>query len=104
MTTAKQRIADLSDLPPGGVLRVEVDGSPICLARVESGEVYALRDQCSHEQFPLSDGEVVGSEIECPIHLARFDLRTGAASGQPAKDPVQSYPATVEGDAIYVDV
>jgi len=100
--TGRQRVAGLSELPPCGLLRVEIDGIPICLARTESGDVYALRDECSHEEFPLSDGEVIGSEIECPIHLSRFELGTGAPCNLPATDPVQTFEATVEGDDVYV--
>lgn len=102
--TNKQRVAELSELPPGAALRVVVDGVAICLARAESGDVFALLDRCSHEEFALSDGEVVGTEIECPIHLARFDLRSGAPCAQPATMPVRTFPVIVEAEAVYVEL
>jgi 3-phenylpropionate/trans-cinnamate dioxygenase ferredoxin component len=103
-TPNRHRVAGLADLPAGGLIRVEVAGVPICLARAASGAVYALLDKCSHEEFPLSDGEVVGSEIECPIHLSRFDLRSGAACNPPATAPLQTFRATIEDDSVYVEL
>jgi len=51
------RAAALSEVPEGGLLGVEVEGNKVCLAKVE-GEVYAFRDNCSHRDFPLSEGEL----------------------------------------------
>lgn len=96
------RVAGLDNLKPGELLRVDAAGSPICLARLDNGEVYAISNICSHEQIELSDGDLQGSEVECPAHGSRFDVITGAADGFPAEDPVPTYPVTVDGDDIYV--
>lgn len=95
--------AKLSDVPDGGVLGVEVGGKEIVLAR-RDGKVYALEDCCSHEQFPLSEGEVTGDQLTCTLHGARFDLETGEAKALPAVMPVPTFDTRVEGDEIQVKV
>lgn len=95
--------AQLSDVPEGGVLGVEVEGREIVLAR-RDGKVYALEDCCSHEQFPLSEGEVTGDQLTCALHGARFDLETGEAKALPAVMPVSTYETRVQGDEVQVKV
>ena len=58
-------VAKTSDLSPGEVMYVEVGNDPVALINLE-GEFFALHDMCTHEDAPLSDGEVIGDEIECP--------------------------------------
>jgi 3-phenylpropionate/trans-cinnamate dioxygenase ferredoxin subunit len=102
--SAQHRIADASELKPGGMLRVEVDGRAYCIARVDSGEVYAVDDLCTHEDESLSEGELWGCHIECPAHGSRFDVTDGEVSGLPAKTPTKTYPCHVVGDDIFIDV
>ena len=95
------KACSLSDLPENGALRVELDGTPICIAR-SGGEVFAISDVCSHADVSLSEGDVEGGQIECWLHGSKFDLRTGAPTGLPAIKPVATYPVTVEGDDVLV--
>jgi len=97
------RACALSDLPAEGVIGVEVDGEPVAVARV-SGEVYAIRDVCSHAEVPLSEGEVYGHTVECWLHGSCFDLRTGKPTGPPASKPVPVFPVKIEGDDVLVAV
>jgi 3-phenylpropionate/trans-cinnamate dioxygenase ferredoxin subunit len=99
---AEHLVARVSDLPPGTLQLVEVDGEPICLARVDDGTIYAIADACTHEQYPLSEGEVLGNEIECPQHSSRFDLRTGQPTARPAVMPARVFPVTVIGEEVYI--
>jgi len=90
-------------VPPDTMLQVELDGQKIVLARV--GErVFALHDECTHEEFPLSSGELVGKQVTCVLHGARFDLETGSPRALPAVRPVKTYEARVEGEEIQVRV
>jgi 3-phenylpropionate/trans-cinnamate dioxygenase ferredoxin component len=77
---------------------------PVCLARLASGEVFAISDLCSHEEIELSDGELDGEDVECPAHGSRFNVRTGEVSGLPAEDPVATYRVTIEDEKIIIDV
>jgi len=94
-------VALLEDVPSGTMLQVELDGEKIVLVHV--GErVFALHDECTHEEFPLSSGELVGTQVTCVLHGARFDLETGAPRALPAVRPVKTYEARVEGEEIQV--
>jgi len=95
-------LTDLDDATP--LRRFDVNGVPICLARLATGEIFAISDVCSHEEIELSDGELDGEDVECPAHGSRFNVRTGEVSGLPAEDPVDTYPVTIEGDRIFVEV
>ena len=64
--------------------------------------MFALRDVCSHEEVPLSEGEIYDHTVECWLHGSCFDLRTGNPTGPPATEPVPTYPVKIEGDDVYV--
>ena len=96
-------VARLQDVPAGTLLQVELDGEKIVLAHV-SDRVFALHDECTHEEYPLSSGELVGAQVTCVLHGARFDLETGAPRALPAVRPVKTYEARVEGEEIQVRI
>lgn len=100
---ARRCVAQRSALAEGSLLRVVVDDVALCLAHASDGQIYAVADSCTHEQTPLSDGELLGMTVECPLHGSRFDVRTGEVSGLPAELPVATYPIVVEGDDVYVE-
>lgn len=96
---------NLADIADGAATRVEGGPHGICLTRL-AGEVYALADQCSHQSWPLSDGEVDAAEcsIECTKHGSTFSLKDGRPQCLPATMPVEVYAACVEGDEVVVTV
>ena len=85
------------------LLQTEVGGHSLVLANVD-GEVYALDDRCSHQEFPLSDGELDGASLECIYHGATFDVCSGRATGMPAIAPVKTYEVEVRDQEIYVQI
>lgn len=93
------RIAAAEELPPGKILRVELDEEPVAIFNV-AGTLYAIGDTCTHEEASLADGDVFDTCVECPLHGAEFDLKTGAALTLPAVLPVATYRVKVEGDDI----
>ena len=95
------RARALSEIPDDGVIGVEVDGEPVAVAKAE-GEIYAIRDVCSHAEVPLSEGDIYDRTVECWLHGSCFDLRTGKPTGLPATEPVPVYPVKIEGDDVYV--
>lgn len=97
------RVADEGICPVGELKAVMAEGIPVVLANVD-GTLCALRDQCSHEDYPLSDGELEDGEVVCIYHGARFDACTGARKALPAVRPVQSFPVEVRDGEIFVDV
>ena len=97
------RACALSDLAEDSALRVELAGRPVCIAR-SGGEVFAISDVCSHADVALSEGDVEDGKIECWLHGSLFDLRTGKPTGLPAVKPVPTYPVTIEGDDVLVQM
>ena len=95
------RVADVDACGPGSLLRVEVEGEDVVLANVD-GDFYALKDQCSHQDYPLSDGELEGTKVECIYHGAKFDVCTGKAVQLPAVRPVKSFETEVREDGVFV--
>jgi 3-phenylpropionate/trans-cinnamate dioxygenase ferredoxin subunit len=96
-------VALLEDVPENSMHSVVLDGEQVLLAHVD-GRVYALQDKCSHEEFPLSSGELTGSQVTCGLHGARFDLETGSPKALPAVKPVRTFECRVEGGEIQVRV
>ena len=94
-------VGKTADLAPGEMKFVAVDRERVVLANVE-GAFYALRDMCGHRNAPLSRGKLMGCLIECPLHFAQFDVRTGELVDGPVSTPVPVYEVRVEGDTVYV--
>jgi naphthalene 1,2-dioxygenase system ferredoxin subunit len=93
--------ANRTDLPEGEVLGVEIAGHPIALYDV-NGTVFATDNICTHAYARLSDGWLDGDLIECPLHAARFDVRTGKVLDPPATEDLKTYPVRVVEDEIQV--
>ncbi|MCW2714403.1 MAG: Rieske (2Fe-2S) domain protein [Frankiales bacterium] len=102
-TAGLLRACALSDLADDSALRVELAGRPVCIAR-SGGTVYAISDVCSHADVALSEGDVEDGKIECWLHGSLFDLATGEPTGLPATRPVPTFPVTVEGDDVLVQM
>lgn len=96
-----ERVASVTELPDGGRLSIEVDETPALLIRL--GEFfYAIEDLCTHDGQPLTDGPLVGQEIKCPRHGARFDLSTGKAMCMPATRGVRTFAVEIRDSEIFV--
>jgi len=93
----------LSQLQQGKPVKVEKNGKTICVARV-GDEVFAIDDTCSHSDASLSEGDVTDFKIECWLHGAEFDLRTGEALTPPAVAPLHTYGVHVDGDSVTVEI
>ncbi len=88
----------------GTLRRVILGGEEICLVHAEDGSYYAIGDVCTHEDFSLSDGELWGLDVECPAHGSRFNLVTGGVDSMPAVIPARTYPVSIEGDDVYIEL
>jgi nitrite reductase/ring-hydroxylating ferredoxin subunit len=94
-------VAKASELQPGQMKWVAVNGERRVLANVQ-GAFYAISDVCGHRNAPLSRGKLQGYLIECPLHFAQFDLRTGELVNGPVSTPIPVYEVRVEGETVYV--
>ncbi len=98
-----QRVCAVSELADGEIRAVELDGVPVAVVHTQ-GDVFAIENVCSHEEVPLSEGDVEDCTLECWLHGSRFDLRTGEPTGLPATEPVPVYPVRIDGGDVYVSV
>ena len=94
-------VCKAADLSPGSMTWVAVERERVLLANVE-GTFYALSDVCGHLRAPLSRGRLDGYSVECPLHFACFDVRTGELISGPVATDVPTYQVRVEDDTVYV--
>ena len=81
----------------------EYNSKQIAIFKLEDG-YYAIDNRCSHEEAYLSEGEIEDGKIECPLHGAVFDIKTGKNLALPAVLPVKTYPVKVENGRIYIQL
>ncbi|MGH7655318.1 MAG: Rieske (2Fe-2S) protein [Gemmatimonadaceae bacterium] len=97
-----ERVTD--DTIAAGELRATrlSDGTPICVGNAD-GQLFAVRDECPHSAFPLSNGTLLaGARLECGWHGAQFDCRTGAVLGGPAEDPLVRHEVRAMDGGVFV--
>lgn len=93
----------VEDLSPGSSMTVKTTVPPIAVFHSEDEEFFATQDTCSHEDWSLGDdSDIEGCEVTCPLHMARFDLRTGEPLSLPATEALRTFPVEVEDGAVYV--
>ena len=97
------KAARVEDVPPGRVVVVEVGDEDVALCNV-GGQIYAVANVCTHGDGPLGEGYLLGDEIECPRHGARFDVRSGEVKSLPAIVPIPTFAVKIAGDDILVEV
>jgi len=97
------RACALSDLDDGKPFAVEVEDVEVVLVR-QGDAVHALRDECSHAELSLSEGELTPKGIECWLHGSCFDLRTGEPSSPPATEPVEVFAVEIRDGEVYVNL
>ena len=85
-------VARADEVADRQLLRVEVDGQPVILTRVE-GQVCALSGICTHEEAELVDGEVDEETVWCPLHASGFNVFSGEVTSPPATEPLPIYGA-----------
>jgi naphthalene 1,2-dioxygenase ferredoxin component len=95
------RAAARSDLAEGEVIGVEVAGHSIALYAAD-GNLFATDNICTHAYACLSDGWLDGEVIECPLHAARFDIRSGKVLDPPATEDLKTYPVRIVDGEIQV--
>jgi 3-phenylpropionate/trans-cinnamate dioxygenase ferredoxin subunit len=98
-------ICPVSELPPGATRVVEVEDFEIGVVNC-GGELLAIEDRCTHDNGILFEGliDMEKCTVECPRHGSLFDLRTGRPLNLPAYVPVDTFPVSVDGDMIRVEV
>jgi Ferredoxin subunits of nitrite reductase and ring-hydroxylating dioxygenases len=104
MTTGFAAGLRASQVAPGTVVTVIVQGVPLCVGQTEDGRWGAIDDVCTHDGGDLGDGELDGNAVECPRHGGRFDLFSGRVLAFPPVVPVKAYPVHLDGDDVVVEL
>ena len=99
----KVKVLKLSEITENTSKLVEIEDKKIAVFNVD-GEIYAIDDTCSHAEASLSEGEVFDCLVECPLHGAEFDLKTGEAVTLPATKSVNTYKTEIIDGYIYVEM
>ncbi len=96
---------NVGDVPAGRVKLVVDESEDVRIAVCNlDGQFFAIEDVCTHDGGPLDQGDLEGSEIECPRHGARFDVTTGRATCMPAVVPVKTYEVRLQDGEVQVNV
>ena len=103
--------ADSEIREEGVMYRFEVDGRAIMIAKLDNEGIYfAASPTCTHQEADLSLGILSGSQITCPLHQAKFDIRTGKVIEGPDGEEAESistletFATKVENGVIWVDL
>lgn len=89
-------LCHVTDIPASGLLPVTIEDRLELLVCRADDEIYVVSNLCSHGASALSDGRMLGCEVECELHQGRFDVTTGKATRRPAKKPIATYPVAIE--------
>ena len=98
------RVAAASEVAEGQVIGVRIGDQEVAVYHLPGGEYRATSNICSHEYAQLSDGWLEDGCIECPLHAARFDVRTGKALCAPAEANLQVFEVKVENEDLLLKV
>jgi len=83
--------------------KLEKNGKAACVTRI-GDQVFAVADTCTHSEASLSEGDILDYKIECWLHGAEFDVRTGEAVTPPATEKLEVYTVAVDGDSVTVEI
>ena len=95
------KVAQVSELKTGEMIAVTIGDDQVLLTNIE-GNFHAIDDVCSHAYACLSDGDIDGEEVECPLHGGSFNAMTGMPMNPPADKSLSVFQVKVEGDDIFV--
>ena len=97
------KICDLSEIPNGSIKKFEINDDEITICNINN-QIFAINDNCSHDEASLQEGFIDGYEIECPMHGAKFDIRTGEVTCLPAVSPIKTYNIKINNGAIELEI
>ena len=101
--TIWHRVASASALVEGEPVEASIGDIAVAVVRVD-GTIYVIDNVCTHAYALLSDGFVDGCTIECPLHQAKFVIRTGRCLGPPADEDLRVYSVKIDGDDVLAAV
>ena len=100
---SKVKVAKVGDISEGDLKKVDVNGGPVALFKVE-GKIYATTNICTHEHCELDENHMMhGDVVECTCHGSQFNIKTGENVLPPAAEPLKTYDVSVEGGDVFIE-
>ena len=96
-------VTGAAEVAEGALAAFDVGGARVAIANV-GGTLHAFGDTCTHLQCSLAEGDLEGTVVTCACHGSQFDVTNGTVLRGPAQEPVRSYAARVEDDAVRVEI
>ena len=96
------RVVSTAAVMPGSSLGVSVANGHVAIHHLSGGQFCATSDVCSHEYARLSEGRLDGSVVECPLHGAQFDVRSGCAVRNPATRPIATFETEIRDGQVWL--
>ena len=93
------KVAEVGQIPPSTGQRVEARGLAIALFNLD-GQFYALEDTCPRDEGSLSQGDLFGDLVQCPVEACKYELATGHCITFDAH--VQPFEVKVEGSEVKI--
>ena len=100
---AWQRVASAADVKEDAPVPVTIGDKQLAVYRL-GNEFFCLDDVCPHAYALMSSGFIENERVECPLHQAAFEIRTGKCVAPPAESDLACYKVKVEGNDIYIDI
>ena len=95
------RVADVSEIPPGGMKAVKLGIQEVLLVNVD-GVIHACDNWCNHQRYRLSAGDIDGEEVRCDLHGSKFNVVTGDPTNPPATETLKLFEVRLDGSDILV--
>jgi nitrite reductase/ring-hydroxylating ferredoxin subunit len=103
--TGRKRVCSVADVESGAMISVNIEGLPRLAVYRVGDEFYCTQDLCTHGAASLSDeGDLNGYIIECTWHDGKFDIRTGVPCALPCTEALRTFPVSIEGGEVYIDL
>ena len=84
MFMAKVVVGKTSDIEEGKLVHITASGKELVVTKLD-GNYYAIDNICTHAGAELHEGELSNSELTCPWHGAKWDIKTGSLISFPQK-------------------
>ncbi|MEO7150315.1 MAG: non-heme iron oxygenase ferredoxin subunit [Burkholderiaceae bacterium] len=92
-------VGAVDDFASGCVVQVFAGDSAVALYNLD-GSLFATSDACTHGSGSLSEGSICGEEIECAMHMGRFAIRTGKATGAPCVVDLRTFRVQIQAGRV----
>lgn len=99
----KSKLTHIDNIKLNTTKKFIINGTPVLVTNLE-GEFYAINDLCTHEDSSLALGCLRGEYVDCTLHGSRFSVKTGIPIDEPATEPVQTYPLSIEDGVLMIEI